>query len=104
MKSRPIAVEENLLVINICLKIFDWNGTFPRSYGVPDLQKKCVKHLLAKQLTDGGWSSYPGGPSRLDPSVKAYFALKLAGMGNGDAEMRQAATLIRNFGGIEKAR
>ena len=69
-----------------------------------DLQKKCVKHLLAKQLADGGWSIYPGGPSRLDPSVKAYFALKLAGIGNGDAEMRHAATLIRNFGGIEKAR
>lgn len=28
LKSRPIAVEENLLVINICLKIFNWKGTF----------------------------------------------------------------------------
>ncbi|MGA8657598.1 MAG: squalene--hopene cyclase [Chthoniobacterales bacterium] len=70
----------------------------------PDLQHKCVQHLLAKQLTDGGWSIYQGGPAKIDPSVKAYFALKLAGMEKGDRPMRQAATLIRSFGGIEKTR
>ena len=45
-----------------------------------DLLNKCVKHLLATQLVDGGWSIYRGGPAEVDPSVKAYFALKLAGM------------------------
>jgi squalene-hopene/tetraprenyl-beta-curcumene cyclase len=70
----------------------------------PDLENKCVKHLLAKQLANGGWSIYQGGPARIDPSVKAYFALKLAGIKRDDPRMRQAADLIRNLGGIEKTR
>ena len=69
-----------------------------------DLQNRCVRLLLAKQLADGGWSIYQGGPARIDPSVKAYFALKLAGLNKRDPRMRPAATLIRNFGGIEKTR
>jgi squalene-hopene/tetraprenyl-beta-curcumene cyclase len=68
------------------------------------LQNKCVRHLLAKQLADGGWSIYQGGPARIDPSVKAYFALKLAGLKSTDPELCQAARLIQNLGGIEKTR
>jgi squalene-hopene/tetraprenyl-beta-curcumene cyclase len=69
-----------------------------------DLQKKCVKHLLATRLSDGGWGIYPGGPAKIDSSVKAYFALKLAGMERTDPRMRQSAALIRRLGGIEKTR
>src|SRR5258708_6995353 len=42
-------------------------------------QSKCVKHLLDRQLPDGGWNTYVGGPSELNATVKAYFSLKLAG-------------------------
>jgi squalene-hopene/tetraprenyl-beta-curcumene cyclase len=69
-----------------------------------DLQKKCITHLLATQLADGGWSVYPGGPAEVDPSVKAYFALKLAGIKRDDPRMRQSAALIRDLGGVEKTR
>ena len=38
-----------------------------------------VRHILKRQLPDGGWNIYYGGAERSDASVKAYFALKLAG-------------------------
>ncbi len=43
------------------------------------LQESCVRHILKRQLPDGGWNIYYGGPSEINASVKAYFALKLAG-------------------------
>src|SRR5881396_3860897 len=45
----------------------------------PVLQEKCVAHIRRRQLADGGWNIYEGGPSEVNSSVKAYFALKLAG-------------------------
>ena len=45
----------------------------------PGLQEKCVRHIRKRQLADGGWNIYHGGPSDINASVKAYFALKLAG-------------------------
>jgi squalene-hopene/tetraprenyl-beta-curcumene cyclase len=70
----------------------------------PDRQAKCVDHLLSAQLADGGWSTYPGGPARLDLTVKAYFALKLAGFESSDRRMDRAANLVRKLGGIEHTR
>jgi hypothetical protein len=69
-------LEANSTLCSDYVAFMHWSGEID-----PDLQKKCVKHLLAKQLADGGWSIYQGGPARLDPSVKAYFALKLGGNG-----------------------
>src|SRR6202045_5263788 len=43
------------------------------------LEQRCVRHILKRQLPDGGWNIYYGGPSEINASVKAYFALKLAG-------------------------
>src|SRR5213592_4112625 len=43
------------------------------------MQQRCVRHILKRQLPDGGWNIYYGGPSEVNASVKAYFALKLAG-------------------------
>ena len=28
-----------------------------------ELQQKCIDHILAKRLADGGWNIYPEGPS-----------------------------------------
>src|SRR5439155_23436316 len=44
-----------------------------------ELQQRCVRHILKRQLPNGGWNNYYGGPSEINASVKAYFALKLAG-------------------------
>ncbi|MFZ4599494.1 MAG: hypothetical protein ACOYNN_12685, partial [Terrimicrobiaceae bacterium] len=43
-----------------------------------DLQKKCAAHIRRRQTQDGGWNIFVGGPSEINASVKAYFALKLA--------------------------
>src|SRR5213082_3006390 len=43
------------------------------------LQDRCARHILKRQLPDGGWNIYFGGPSEINASVKGYFALKLDG-------------------------
>jgi squalene-hopene/tetraprenyl-beta-curcumene cyclase len=46
----------------------------------PERERKAVRYLKSAQLSDGGWPIYHGGPSEISASVKAYFALKLAGV------------------------
>src|SRR5258708_3141939 len=41
---------------------------------------KAVQSILDRQLPDGGFNIYVEGPSEVNASVKAYFALKLAGL------------------------
>src|ERR1700731_5454789 len=45
----------------------------------PDRIAKLANYVRRRQLEDGGWNIYFGGPSELNATVKAYFALKLAG-------------------------
>src|SRR5580693_4019610 len=40
---------------------------------------KLANYIRRRQLPDGGWNIYAGGPSELNATVKAYVALKLAG-------------------------
>src|SRR3989440_5763821 len=40
---------------------------------------KLAEYVRQRQLEDGGWNIYFGGPSEINATVKAYFALKLAG-------------------------
>ncbi len=65
-----------------------------------DLQEKCVKHIRRRQLPDGGWNIYHGGPSEINASVKAYFALKLAGHSPSAPWMAEARANIIRLGGI----
>src|SRR5271157_3877635 len=48
---------------------------------------KAVASILARQLPDGGFNIYVRGPSEVSASVKAYFALKLAGVPLKDPRM-----------------
>jgi squalene-hopene/tetraprenyl-beta-curcumene cyclase len=41
---------------------------------------RAARSILARQLPDGGFNIYVQGPSEVSASVKAYFALKLAGV------------------------
>ena len=62
-----------------------------------NLQERCVRHILKRQLPDGGWNIYHGGPSEINASVKAYFALKLAGCSPEAPFMCEArATIMRS--------
>ena len=62
-----------------------WNGKVDRKW-----QRKAVNHLFSLQLPDGGWNIYPGGPAEVNATIKAYLALKLAGVPVTDPRMLRA--------------
>ena len=64
------------------------------------LQAKCAAHIRRRQLADGGWNIYVGGPSEVNASVKGYFALKLAGDSPNARHMREARANVLRLGGI----
>jgi len=68
----------------------------------PDRDRKAVRYLLRKQLPDGGWPIYHGGPGELSCTVKAYFALKLAGESPETPPLKRARANILGKGGAAK--
>jgi squalene-hopene/tetraprenyl-beta-curcumene cyclase len=64
---------------------------------------KAVRAILGRQLDDGGFNTYPEGPSEVSASVKAYFALKLAGVPAADSRMQRLRERILQLGGIQSA-
>ncbi|CAN5628502.1 squalene--hopene cyclase [soil metagenome] len=64
------------------------------------LQEKCIAHIRKRQLSDGGWNIFIGGPSEINASVKAYFSMKLAGHSPNAHWMRDARANILRLGGI----
>jgi squalene-hopene/tetraprenyl-beta-curcumene cyclase len=64
---------------------------------------KLANYVRRKQLADGGWSIYPGGPSELNATCKAYFALKLVGDNPKSPHMVQAREMVLRLGGLEKS-
>jgi squalene-hopene/tetraprenyl-beta-curcumene cyclase len=67
----------------------------------PERIEKLANYVRSKQLADGGWSIYPGGPSELNATSKAYFALKLAGDNPDSPHMKQARDTVHGLGGLE---
>jgi squalene-hopene/tetraprenyl-beta-curcumene cyclase len=64
--------------------------------------RRAGRYILDQQQPGGGWSNYPGGPDELSVSVKAYFALKLAGHDPAAAHMARAREVIRGLGGAAR--
>src|SRR5450432_499350 len=62
---------------------------------------KAAEYLRRQQLPEGGWAIYPGGPPEVSASVKAYFALKLAGDSPDAPHMARARAVILAQGGID---
>jgi len=62
---------------------------------------KLANYVRNKQLEDGGWNIYPGGPSELNATCKAYFALKLAGEDPNSPHLTAARETIHRLGGLE---
>jgi squalene-hopene/tetraprenyl-beta-curcumene cyclase len=67
----------------------------------PERVAKLANYVRRKQLPDGGWPIYPGGPSELNATCKAYFALKLAGDAPDSAHLTKARDVIHKLGGLE---
>src|SRR5689334_11371849 len=70
-----------------------WNGKID-----PEWQRKAVNHIFSMQLPDGGWNNYYGGPSEVNATIKAYLALKLAGMPVTDPRMLKARQVALSMG------
>ncbi|HWD99615.1 MAG TPA: hypothetical protein VG345_11275, partial [Bryobacteraceae bacterium] len=64
---------------------------------------RAVNRVLSRQLPDGGFNIYAKGPSEISASVKAYFALKVAGVPVDDDRMRRLRERINVLGGIQAA-
>src|SRR5207302_7303349 len=71
------------------------------------LIEKATRSILERQLDDGGFNIYVQGPSEVSASIKAYFALKLAGVPvdvpDGAARMARLRRRILELGGIQAA-
>jgi squalene-hopene/tetraprenyl-beta-curcumene cyclase len=67
----------------------------------PERIAKLATYVRRRQLEDGGWSIYPGGPPELNATCKAYFALKLAGDPIDSPHMTRARASVHALGGLE---
>ena len=67
----------------------------------PERVAKLANYVRRRQLPDGGWPIYPGGPSELNATCKAYFALKLAGDATDSVHLTKAREIVHKLGGLE---
>ncbi len=74
-----------------------WNGKVDLEW-----QRKAVHHILSMQLPDGGWNIYHGGPSEVNATIKAYLALKLAGLPATDRRLLKARQVALSLGGVPR--
>ncbi len=68
-----------------------------------DRVNKAVCSILARQLPDGGFNIYSQGPSEINASIKAYTALKLAGMAYDHPDLARLRERILAMGGLQAA-
>jgi squalene-hopene/tetraprenyl-beta-curcumene cyclase len=62
---------------------------------------KLANYIRKKQLPDGGWNIFEGGPSELNATIKAYMALRLAGQPASHPDLVRAKDKVIALGGIE---
>ncbi|MFZ5556199.1 MAG: squalene--hopene cyclase [Pseudomonadota bacterium] len=67
------------------------------------LETRLAAYLRERQQDGGGWPLYPGGAPDLSCTVKAYFALKLAGDPPEAPHMRRARGAVLAAGGAARA-
>jgi squalene-hopene/tetraprenyl-beta-curcumene cyclase len=66
------------------------------------LEQRIARYLRRIQMGEGGWPLYHGGTYDASASVKAYFALKMAGDAADAPHMARARAAIRAHGGAER--
>ncbi|MBQ0985846.1 squalene--hopene cyclase [Streptomyces sp. F63] len=63
-----------------------------------------ARFIRSRQLPDGTWATFHGGPGDLSTTIEAYAALRLAGDAPADAHMAAASAWVREHGGIAASR
>jgi len=84
-------------IVSDTIAYHHWNGKVDRKW-----QRKAVNHIFSMQLPDGGWNIYHGGPSEVNATIKAYLALKLAGVPATDPRMLRARSMALSLGGVPR--
>ncbi len=84
-------------IVSDTIAYHHWNGKVDRQW-----QRKAVNHLFSMQLPDGGWNIYHGGPSEVNATIKAYLALKLAGIPATDPRLLRARAVALSLGGVPR--
>ncbi len=64
---------------------------------------KALLTILDRQLPDGGWNIYAGGPSEVNATARAYVALKLGGYDPGHPALTRARERVLVLGGLQAA-
>ncbi|MCC5885343.1 MAG: squalene--hopene cyclase [Gammaproteobacteria bacterium] len=82
---------EYILMMHFCDEIDD------------ERQQRMARYIRRNQTEEGGWPLYYGGEIDISCTVKAYFALKLAGDDPDAPHMARARKAILNRGGAAKA-
>lgn len=68
-----------------------------------EVQQKIARYLRRTQAEDGGWPLFHDGNTDLSATVKAYYALKLAGDDPGAPHMVRARDAVLVRGGAERS-
>jgi squalene-hopene/tetraprenyl-beta-curcumene cyclase len=63
--------------------------------------RKLAKYIRDRQLPDGGWNIFYGGPAELNATVKAWVGLRLAGDAADSPHLERARAKIHELGGLE---
>jgi squalene-hopene/tetraprenyl-beta-curcumene cyclase len=63
---------------------------------------KLARYIRDRQLPDGGWSIFYGGPCELNATVKAWVALRMAGDAADAPHLKRARAKIHELGGLEQ--
>src|SRR3990172_329930 len=63
--------------------------------------RKLAQSIRNEQGAEGGWSMYPGGSPNINVTVKAYFALRLAGYPEREPALEKARQVALQLGGVE---
>ncbi len=63
---------------------------------------EAARYIYRQERPEGGWAIYPDGPFEISATVKAYFALKLAGYDFHDPVLTRARDLILEAGGASQ--
>jgi len=87
----------------ILLQMWLYPAAEDGTWDPPTLPKirKAARAILDAQMPDGGWSIYEPGPAEINATVRAYTALKMAGMDMDHPRMRQALGMVHKLGGIQ---
>ncbi|MEE9254215.1 MAG: squalene--hopene cyclase [Pseudomonadales bacterium] len=68
-----------------------------------ELQRKLAVYVRGRQNEEGGWPLYYAGETNISCTVKAYYALKLAGDSPDEPHMKRARDAILARGGAARA-